>query len=343
MVMMDGLFGDVRAGEVRLVGCADVSDIVDRLRTRSEQHLTGDRFVLCAWEEVPETVSILDSSVEALARTALALWPQWYGREAERMPRPEDERFGSQFCPEILPSGVLPSWLEAAAFRCRAGQLPSLPKFTTATQVSQLSSAIEPAGLYVALAVFSPMASPHRLRDLARAAEWLAREGGTRVLVVVPRQLTGSPGLESVSFQAIDLSATQPPPPPPTQEKRSLLVSPFMGKPHPDSEGEQLIAARLDRDAELSGIFQFNQPIGSVRDNLFVVDLVWQEGKVVVEVDGYHWHGRPEPFQRDRQRDYELLISGYVVLRLTHDEILEDVELAVEKIRDVVSLRRLDS
>ena len=163
------------------------------------------------------------------------------------------------------------------------------------------------------------------------------------MLVVVPRRLTGSPGLESISFQAIDLPATQPPRPPPTQEKRSLLVSPFMGKPHPDSEGEQLIAARLDRDAELSGIFQFNQPIGSARDNLFVVDLVWQEGKVVVEVDGYHWHGSPGPFRQDRQRDYELLISGYVVLRLTHDEILEDVELAVEKIRDVVSLRRLDS
>ena len=56
MVMLDGLFGDVRAGEVRLVGCADVSDIVGRLRARAEQHLTADRFVLSAWEKVPETV-----------------------------------------------------------------------------------------------------------------------------------------------------------------------------------------------------------------------------------------------------------------------------------------------
>ena len=47
-----------------------------------------------------------------------------------------------------------------------------------------------------------------------------------------------------------------------------------------------------------------------------------------------------ERFSCDRRRDYELIVSGYLVIRLPQDEVVEDVELAVEKIRDVVLFRR---
>jgi very-short-patch-repair endonuclease len=69
------------------------------------------------------------------------------------------------------------------------------------------------------------------------------------------------------------------------------------------------------------------------------VDLLWLKGKVVVEIDGYRHHGNSFAFVEDRHRDYELLISGYIVLRLSHDEVVSDVEIAVEKIRDVVKFR----
>jgi very-short-patch-repair endonuclease len=42
----------------------------------------------------------------------------------------------------------------------------------------------------------------------------------------------------------------------------------------------------------------------------------------------------------DRHRDYELALSGYTVLRLANDEIAQDIEKAIEKIRDLVALRR---
>jgi very-short-patch-repair endonuclease len=48
-------------------------------------------------------------------------------------------------------------------------------------------------------------------------------------------------------------------------------------------------------------------------------------------------------YRGDRHRDYELLISGYVVLRLPHEQVLEDPAIAVEKIRDVVRFRRARS
>ena len=70
------------------------------------------------------------------------------------------------------------------------------------------------------------------------------------------------------------------------------------------------------------------------------VDLLWEPGKLVVEVDGFARHGNRFAFVQDRHRDYELILSGFTVLRLTNDEIDEDLEKAIEKIRDVVTFCR---
>ena len=61
---------------------------------------------------------------------------------------------------------------------------------------------------------------------------------------------------------------------------------------------------------------------------------------LVVELDGYGSHGNRAAFMYDRHRDYELALSGYTVLRLANDEIAQDIEKAVEKIRDLVRMRR---
>jgi len=60
----------------------------------------------------------------------------------------------------------------------------------------------------------------------------------------------------------------------------------------------------------------FNQKVMSIRQNCFLVDLIWETGNLVIEVDGYQFHSNRTSFMSDRQRDYELLISGYRVLRL---------------------------
>jgi len=101
-----------------------------------------------------------------------------------------------------------------------------------------------------------------------------------------------------------------------------------------------LLARRLEGDAMLAGLFRFNIRVMTRYENQYLVDLVWTEGKVVVEVDGYQFHSDRHAFSLDRRRDYELTVSGYLVLRLPHDEIIEDVVLAVEKIRDLVRFRR---
>jgi very-short-patch-repair endonuclease len=69
------------------------------------------------------------------------------------------------------------------------------------------------------------------------------------------------------------------------------------------------------------------------------VDLLWREGRVVVELDGPEHQDDPN-FADDRHRDYELLVAGYLVLRITNNQIETDLQRAIEKIRSVVRFRR---
>ena len=47
------------------------------------------------------------------------------------------------------------------------------------------------------------------------------------------------------------------------------------------------------------------------------VDAVWDAQRLVVEVDGYRYHGTRPGFERDRRKDADLLVAGYRVLRVT--------------------------
>jgi very-short-patch-repair endonuclease len=123
-------------------------------------------------------------------------------------------------------------------------------------------------------------------------------------------------------------------------EGTTVGVWPVIGHPHPYSPGEQLLARRLTEDLMLGGLFQFNVPVRTRFDSRFLVDLLWPEGRVVVEVDGYEHHSNRIAFGNDRRRDYELTVSDYLVLRLPHDEVIQDVEITLEKIRDLVQFRR---
>ena len=65
-------------------------------------------------------------------------------------------------------------------------------------------------------------------------------------------------------------------------------------------------------------------PRTNVRVNGLEVDLFWPAQRLIVEVDGYEFHGSRPAFERDRRRDARLLAVGYRVLRVTWRQLVEE-------------------
>ncbi len=56
----------------------------------------------------------------------------------------------------------------------------------------------------------------------------------------------------------------------------------------------------------------------------FEADFLWPEYKLIVEVDGYQFHGHRQAFERDRKRDAAHALAGYTVIRITWIQLTED-------------------
>jgi very-short-patch-repair endonuclease len=76
------------------------------------------------------------------------------------------------------------------------------------------------------------------------------------------------------------------------------------------SKAERLMR-RLMRDAALP------QPLCNRRLHGYRVDFLWPDRRLVVEVDGYQFHGHRSAFERDRRKDQVLIAAGYRVVRVT--------------------------
>lgn len=52
------------------------------------------------------------------------------------------------------------------------------------------------------------------------------------------------------------------------------------------------------------------------------VDFSWPGTTLVVETDGFTFHSMPTAFAADRDRDQQLTLAGYTVVRLTYDQVV---------------------
>jgi very-short-patch-repair endonuclease len=53
-------------------------------------------------------------------------------------------------------------------------------------------------------------------------------------------------------------------------------------------------------------------------------DFAWLEQRLIVEVDGYRYHGNRAAFERDRKRDAAHTLAGYRVIRITWRQLTEE-------------------
>ena len=65
------------------------------------------------------------------------------------------------------------------------------------------------------------------------------------------------------------------------------------------------------------------------------VDFFWAEVKLIVEVDGWRYHGTREAFDHDRNRDTELTLLGFTTIRFPDRRIIDEAEIVVRQLRQL--------
>ena len=86
--------------------------------------------------------------------------------------------------------------------------------------------------------------------------------------------------------------------------------------PQSESGGESIVRQRLQA-------LQLRIRAQVWIDGVGRVDFVVGD-RVVIEVDGFAFHGSREAFERDRARDLALLAAGFLVIRVSQRQILDD-------------------
>ncbi len=69
----------------------------------------------------------------------------------------------------------------------------------------------------------------------------------------------------------------------------------------------------------------------------YEVDRAWPDRGLVAELDGWAHHRTRSSFERDRERDLRLQLSGQRVIRVTHRRLVSDPDRLV---RDILRLLR---
>jgi very-short-patch-repair endonuclease len=95
------------------------------------------------------------------------------------------------------------------------------------------------------------------------------------------------------------------------------------------SEGERRLVA-LVRKARLP------LPLTNTRVAGWEVDAFWPRHKLIVEVDGFGYHGHRGAFERDRRKDADLTAAGYRVIRITWWRLVNEPHAVVAKLAQLL-------
>lgn len=81
------------------------------------------------------------------------------------------------------------------------------------------------------------------------------------------------------------------------------------------------------------------QPDVNVSIDRYVVDFLWADHFLIVEVDGWGSHGTRSAFEEDRARDARLATLGYSVVRFTWRQVTRDPSGVAATIRALLRAR----
>jgi cyclase len=98
-----------------------------------------------------------------------------------------------------------------------------------------------------------------------------------------------------------------------------------------ETDAEKLLWTRISKK-QIHGLhFRRQHPIV-----YFIADFYSHSAKLVIEVDGGIHLDRAQ-YRYDRERDHELSKFGLRVLRFTNDEVVNDLDSVIARIRNAVT------
>jgi hypothetical protein len=324
------------------IGSAGARACLDSLVVGEDNRLA----LLLPVERYAPADALIEDLARRLARVAKRCWPVWYGHvdfsglKRDALGR-DAVRLKLAAAAAVWPRLSL-EWARAAVALAQDHKLPRPARAHWSSEIIQLCLAIHPNGLVI---VFDAgvLPRPDMAHALVRALELVAEKAGVAVVVLCEALPDDGPPYDRIMADAVTLSSLRSPRNLPVladaedAEVSTTDLAPISGRPHPLSAIEQRVARALAAAPDLAPLFSCNEVVETVCGSCSKVDLLWREGRLVVELDSWRDHSRHDSFVGDRHRDYELALSGYTVLRLADVEIHQDVEKAIGKIRDVVT------
>jgi hypothetical protein len=85
--------------------------------------------------------------------------------------------------------------------------------------------------------------------------------------------------------------------------------------------------------------FGLPQPELNARVAGYEVDALFREQRVIVELDGYQFHGTRQAFESDRERDAATLAAGFVTVRITWERLTEAAEKEADRLNAIIAGR----
>lgn len=80
-------------------------------------------------------------------------------------------------------------------------------------------------------------------------------------------------------------------------------------------------------------------PETEVQIGPYRVDMLWRRERVIVEVDGATYHSLPSRIEADKRRDAELAARGYIVIRVTWRQLIDEPHAVLARITSVLAQR----
>jgi very-short-patch-repair endonuclease len=77
----------------------------------------------------------------------------------------------------------------------------------------------------------------------------------------------------------------------------------------------------------------------AVGEHRYQVDCLWPEARLIGELDGFQAHGTKRAFRKDRKRDRRLGAAGYLVVRITESQLLDEPAEVGADLRTLVEER----